>query len=177
MKIETVWVFCGEKSTFPSGVFLTRELAEAWISSHELSGALTAYTVNTGVYDEAVRTGAFVPSKASEKTPEFVQHFSDARQEHFYYKQGINESAVDLTSYPIGDYFVEVCHLGRSPKTGKWQVSVEISERTGTVVAKSGKIEADQITVELLSKLLPKKFSEDELSPIVESAWKDKFVL
>jgi len=29
---DGVWVFCGPKAAFPSGVFATRELAEAWIN-------------------------------------------------------------------------------------------------------------------------------------------------
>lgn len=177
MTTSTVWIFNGEKSALPSGVFNKRELAEAWIAQHQLSGSLTPYPVNVGAYDFAVKAGTFVPAKDSEKTPEFIQHFSEARQEHYFYKYGVTETGVDLTSYPLGDFFVEVCHLGRSPKTGKWQVSVEVSSRDGTVLSSSGKIEADDISNELLAKLLPQKFSTEQLSSIVEASWKDKFVL
>ena len=177
MTTSTVWIFNGEKSALPSGMFNKRDLAEAWIAQHQLSGSLTPYPVNVGAYDFAVKAGTFVPAKDSEKTPEFIQHFSEARQEHYFYKYGVTETGVDLTSYPLGDFFVEVCHLGRSPKTGKWQVSVEVSSRDGTVLSSSGKIEADDISNELLAKLLPQKFSTEQLSSIVEASWKDKFVL
>ncbi len=176
-KITTAWIFIGELSTFPSGVFLSRELADAWIAQHQLSGSLSPFPVNTGAYDYAIETGAFTPTKESEKTSEFIQKFNASKQEHFFYKYGVSETNVELTSYPLGDFFVEVCHLGRSPVTGKWQVSVEVSKRDGTVLASSGKITSDDITNELLTKLLPQKFSDDQLSAIVESAWKDKFVL
>ena len=177
MTIETIWTFSGEKSNFPAGVFTTRELAEKWIDHYQLSGALTSYPVNTGVYDYAVKTGTYKPVKDVAVTPAFIQNFSDARQEHYFYKHGVPETAIDLTSYPLGDFFVEVCHLGRSPTTGKWQVSVEIASRSGTVLASSGKIEADAITNDLLAKMLPQPFSAEELSAIVEASWKDKFVL
>lgn len=46
-----VWVFNGERSPFPSGVFSTHERAEAWVAQHRLSGCLTRYPVDTGVYE------------------------------------------------------------------------------------------------------------------------------
>ena len=177
MSTETVWIFNGEKSRFPGGVFSTREAAEAWIAKEQLSGALTHYPVDIGAYEHAVQTGTFKPSKDSEKTPEFIQRFSEAKQDHFFYKYGVAECNIDLTSYPLGDFFVEVCHLGRSPVTGKWQVSVEISSRDGTVLSSSGKITSDDIDNALLTRLLPQKFSDEQLSAIVEASWKDKFVL
>lgn len=38
--MESVWVFNGG-GTFPAAVFTTRELAEAWIARHKVSGVLT----------------------------------------------------------------------------------------------------------------------------------------
>ncbi|HEU0053036.1 MAG TPA: hypothetical protein VFQ39_07655, partial [Longimicrobium sp.] len=48
-----VWVFNGEAGSFPSGVFTSREAAEAWIAKYALTGVLTAYPLDVGVYDWA----------------------------------------------------------------------------------------------------------------------------
>jgi hypothetical protein len=83
-----VWVFSGEGGRFPSGVFLTKESAEAWIAKHNLSGVLTCYPLDTGVYDWAVAQNLFQPKRPEHASAGFIQAFSSAKQEHFHYEQG-----------------------------------------------------------------------------------------
>lgn len=80
-----VWVFNGAKSAFPSGVFSTKERAEDWIRHNRLEGTLTAYPVDIGVYDWALNHGLFTPKRDDQKSPEFIQRFTTASQEHYHY--------------------------------------------------------------------------------------------
>lgn len=52
--MDTVWVFNGGRNSFPSGVFSQRELAEEWIRKNKITGTITAYPINQGVYDWAI---------------------------------------------------------------------------------------------------------------------------
>jgi hypothetical protein len=83
--VPTVWVFNGARSNFPSAVFNSRELAEEWISEHNLTGTLTRYPLDEGVYEWAVRRGYFTPKRNDQKTAEFIGRFSSASQEHYHY--------------------------------------------------------------------------------------------
>ncbi len=85
---EGIWVFCGEKSQFPSGVFNDLSLAQAWIASNSLSGTLTQYPVNEGVYDWAIRNEYFRPSSPQQLAPAFIGRFSSAALEHHHYQDG-----------------------------------------------------------------------------------------
>jgi hypothetical protein len=84
----TIWVFNGAGSGFPSGVFSQRKIAEAWIKTRALSGTLTCYPVDTGVYDWALQSGFFRPKNEEQQTAAFIQIFSSASQEHFHYEDG-----------------------------------------------------------------------------------------
>jgi hypothetical protein len=84
----TIWVFNGPGSGFPSGVFSQRSIAETWIKTHSLSGTLTCYPIDTGVYDWALLNGFFKPKKEEQQTAGFIQKFSSASQEHFHYEDG-----------------------------------------------------------------------------------------
>ena len=86
--IETVWVFTGARSQFPSGVFTTLELAELWIRRHSLTGTLTQYPVDQGAYDWAIEEGFFIASKPEHHSAEFIGRFSAANQEHYHYEDG-----------------------------------------------------------------------------------------
>ena len=90
-----VWVFVGEGGPSPGGVFSSRANAEAWIRARKLSGTLTAYPVDEGVFDWALRTGA-VTGRARERgdEPPFVGSFTSAVQEHFHYVDGV-EAALE----------------------------------------------------------------------------------
>jgi hypothetical protein len=86
---NAVWVFVGVGAAFPSGVFSTCSRAAEWISKNTLSGTLTAYPVDEGVFDWAIRLG-LVTGTARTRTgeSEFIGKFSSAQQEHFHYEHG-----------------------------------------------------------------------------------------
>jgi hypothetical protein len=86
--IVWVWVFNGESSQFPSGIFSAKELAHEWICRNRLAGVLTAYPVDIGVYDWAVKNGFFKPKQGEHTSPRFVQQFTSVRQEHYHYEAG-----------------------------------------------------------------------------------------
>jgi len=86
-----VWVFNGGCKGFPSGVFTTRELAEKWIGENHLSGILTKYHLNIGVYHWAIQQGFFEPKTEHQYQPNFIATFSSASQEHYHYEEGLGE--------------------------------------------------------------------------------------
>lgn len=85
---SSIWIFNGINSRFASGVFDTLEKAETWIAQNKLTGVLTNYPLNKGVYDWAVGNALFSPKSEEQKTPEFIGKFSSASQEHFHYEDG-----------------------------------------------------------------------------------------
>jgi hypothetical protein len=86
--MDTVWVFNGGRNSFPSGVFSQRELAEEWIRKNKLTGTLTEYPINQGVYDWAIEKGYFKPEREDQTTPAFIGNFSSASADHFHYEDG-----------------------------------------------------------------------------------------
>ncbi len=84
-ELNMVWVFNGPNNQFPSAVFTTRALAEAWIEKHKLPGTLTAYPLDISVYDWTIERGYFKPKKEHQTTPRFIASFSSAYQEHYHY--------------------------------------------------------------------------------------------
>lgn len=81
-----VWVFNGNRSHFPSAVFTERRLAEVWIRENGLEGTVTAYPLDVSVYEWAIRNGYFTPSKAEQKSADFIANFSSASQEHDHFE-------------------------------------------------------------------------------------------
>lgn len=86
---RSVWVFLGEHAHWPSGVFSSRDAAERWIAEHRLTGMITEYPVDTGVYDWAVASGVFRPGKPQHSSPEFIGGFTAAAQEHGHFTDGV----------------------------------------------------------------------------------------
>ena len=86
--IDSVWVFNGDGARFPSGIFTSKDNAARWIEQHGLSGVLTAYPVDEGVFDWAIRTGMFDAKSDKHTSPEFIQGFTSAAQEHVHYERG-----------------------------------------------------------------------------------------
>jgi len=86
--IISVWVFNGPNGKFSGGVFAERQLAESWILKHKLTGTLTLYPLNIGVYDWTIANNFFDPSKEKEYQPDFIGSFSSASQEHYHYLNG-----------------------------------------------------------------------------------------
>jgi hypothetical protein len=84
----TAWVFNGSRANFPASVFSNRELAEAWILKHRLTGTLTRYPIDQGAYDWSIERGHFTPKKQEHTSPEFIQDFGCASFEHYHYEDG-----------------------------------------------------------------------------------------
>ncbi len=84
-----IWIFQGAKSNFANGVFSSKANAEEWICKHQLSGILTLYPLDVGVYDWAIENGFFTTKKDYQTSPEFIQRFSSASQEHYHYQNGV----------------------------------------------------------------------------------------
>jgi hypothetical protein len=91
--MESVWVFNKNNANFSGGVFSELELAENWIRGNSLSGILTEYPLNQGVFDWAVKNDMhnIKPEKLAEKSeqPNFIGGFTSASQEHYHYENGI----------------------------------------------------------------------------------------
>jgi hypothetical protein len=87
--MQSVWVFNGIGASIPAGVFTSRPTAEAWIAAHHLSGTLTEYPLDVGVYDLALQRGWFTPRGDDQKSPEFIQRFTSASQQHHHYQDGL----------------------------------------------------------------------------------------
>ena len=85
---EYVWVFNGDNSRFSSGVFRSMEKAEEWIAINRLSGILTKYPLDTGVYEWAIQNRLFSVRKDEQKHPAFIGRFTSASQDHFHYENG-----------------------------------------------------------------------------------------
>lgn len=91
-----IWVFTGEEYPLPSGIFSTREKAEAWVGEHLLTGSLTAYPIDISIYDWAIMKDLFRPQSESEKTPLFIQQFTFAGQERYLYMNGQGRNKLGL---------------------------------------------------------------------------------
>lgn len=85
---DYVWVFNGEGARFPSGVFSSKEKAAQWIQDRKMSGVLTAYPIDEGAYEWAIRKGFFSPKSDKHTASDFVQRFTSAGQEHIHYEHG-----------------------------------------------------------------------------------------
>ncbi|WP_422653323.1 DUF7710 domain-containing protein [Chitinimonas sp.] len=86
-----VWLFSGTGARFSSGVFSDKERAILWIGNNKLSGVLTKYPLDIGVYDWAVAGNLFSPRKDHEFSAEFIQRFTSSSQEHYHFEDGILE--------------------------------------------------------------------------------------
>ena len=91
MDSEWVWIFVGAQAAFPGGVFCELEAAEAWILKHQLSGTLSRYPVDDGVYDYSLRRGWFAPRTDQQRSSNFIERFSSASLEHYHYERGMRD--------------------------------------------------------------------------------------
>lgn len=87
----SAWVFLGESARWPSGVFTSREAAVQWIAGHRLTGMLTEYPVDAGVYDWAVETGNVPSRQAQHSEPDFIAGFTTALQSHAHFTDGVQD--------------------------------------------------------------------------------------
>ncbi|MEJ1164413.1 hypothetical protein V9K97_11960 [Variovorax sp. CCNWLW186] len=89
--MNSVWVFNGAGGRFPSAIFEEKSEAEEWIRKHRLTGVLTKYPVGTSVYQWALETDNFKIKNERDQSPEFIQKFSSAAQEHMHYENGSSD--------------------------------------------------------------------------------------
>jgi len=89
MNTSTVWLFNAPQAQFAGAVFSNVESATAWIAKYRLTGVLTAYPVDEGVYDWATDKGVFPASKPVDSR--FVGSFTSAYQEHYHFVDGVEE--------------------------------------------------------------------------------------
>ena len=85
---DNVWVFNHARASFPGGIFTSLDLAESWINEHRLTGTLTLYPINIGVYDWAIAKGLFRADKPHQATPDFIGRFTSGSMEHHHYEDG-----------------------------------------------------------------------------------------
>lgn len=85
---DWVWVFHGSGAQFATAVFSSQERAAEWIKARVLTGVLTAYPVDEGVYDWAVREALFSAKGPEHQTAQFVQKFTSASQPHIHFEEG-----------------------------------------------------------------------------------------
>jgi len=84
-----VWIFVGDTGRFPSAVFERVEDARQWIRTNNLTGTLTLYPLNQGVFDWALANSHFELKAGRAATPSLVQNFSSAYQEHYHFEAGV----------------------------------------------------------------------------------------
>lgn len=81
---EGIWVFTGGKSGFPAGLFRDLEKAEAWIRDHGLSGTLTKYPVDVGLFAWAIDQGLFSPKKDFDRAAMAADFTCPSLDQHRY---------------------------------------------------------------------------------------------
>lgn len=89
--MDHIWVFNGDVSSFPSGIFLEKENALEWVENNKLSGTLTKYPVNVPVYEWAVENNFFTPKREYQKNAKTIGNFSSAHLEHYHFIDGAME--------------------------------------------------------------------------------------
>ena len=82
-----IYVFSGEGGGFPGGVFDSIENAENWIALHNLTGVLSFYPLNTGVFDWAVSNGFVKPEMAAKTTSRRIANY-ESYLDHAHYENG-----------------------------------------------------------------------------------------
>lgn len=90
-KCDTVYIFQGVNSSFPSAVFSNQESALDWIKQYNLKGILTEYPIDYPVYNWAIDNGYFKPKDDSKKTSNFIASFTSFRQKHWHFVDGVKE--------------------------------------------------------------------------------------
>ena len=96
ISLKVVWVFNGVVGKHSGGVFSDVNKAENWIRANELTGMLTAYPLDQGVFDWAKDNDLLTMKKEKieekSKQPNFIGSFSTASQEHYHYENGVKQA-------------------------------------------------------------------------------------
>ena len=90
--MSTIWVFVANGASLPSGVFRGQDSAKEWIKKYSLSGLLTEYPIDVGVYDWAIGKGLFNPRFPSQQSSEFIGKFTSAYLNHIHFENGAESS-------------------------------------------------------------------------------------
>jgi hypothetical protein len=69
IEAEQIWVFNHASGSFPIGIFTSLDLADRWIKLHRLTGTLTLYPIDTGVYEWAIARACSVPTSRIRRHP------------------------------------------------------------------------------------------------------------
>jgi hypothetical protein len=64
-------------------------MGQHWIAKHKLTGMLIDYPLDVGVYDWAIQQDLFEVKTIKHQTPQFIQGFTTAGQEHYHFEDGI----------------------------------------------------------------------------------------
>jgi frataxin-like iron-binding protein CyaY len=92
---KAVWVFNGENTQLSGGIFEKYEDANSWIKHNKLTGILTKYPLNKGVFDWAEENDLINMKKEKielkRNDPWFIGGFTTASMEHFHYKNGLED--------------------------------------------------------------------------------------
>lgn len=86
--MKEIWIFNGDKNTFPSAVFETKEDAIAWIKANKLSGSLSLFPLNISIYDWAIKNNYFAPKNEFQKSATNIANFSTSHLIHCHYLEG-----------------------------------------------------------------------------------------
>lgn len=86
--MDFIWVFTGANARFPAAIFSSAEQARIWIHEAKLSGVLTRYPVDVGVYDWAIENQLFKVTDEKHMTPYFIERFTSAGMTHFHFENG-----------------------------------------------------------------------------------------
>lgn len=89
---EYVWVFHGDNADFCSAVFSDKEKAKTWINKYSLNGILTQMPINKDIYNWAIESGFFSPSREYQKTEVFIQKFTSAYLNHHHFVDGVEQA-------------------------------------------------------------------------------------
>lgn len=81
-----VWVFNAGGWFAPCGIFDSLEEMEEYVRGHKLSGVGSQYPVGIGLYEYAVETGRFRPTKPHHGSASQVGRFAPPK--HFHYEDG-----------------------------------------------------------------------------------------
>jgi hypothetical protein len=87
-----IWIFHASGARFAGGAFEDIAMAEYWIQKYKLTGVLTAYPIDEGCFDWALRTSSasMKGQKLKEKSLDsaFVGGFTSAAQVHIHFENG-----------------------------------------------------------------------------------------
>lgn len=86
MKEKETFVFVGEGSDFPLGIFTALENAKEYMEKYSLSGTVNQFPINIGIMIGGIEEDLFKVKNEYQKGPKFIERFSYASIEHFHFK-------------------------------------------------------------------------------------------